>query len=510
VRVEPCSTAGIRTLVDQPGAAACARLQRQGAGPLQCLLHALPCRGAGCPAWLPADRAPPPHTPHRTAPRHHTPQGAFMQMGQLIMEVGERVASLCDAYVARQRGASGLQAAADAGDCRDQALQQGQRQGSLAGTLRSSRWAPRAGSCGAGSLLVAAWLGMLSRLHVPAGPAQRLWTPRCSTFSSTPHTPHPGCPLLTPTPHPRPTRCPKGRLLHYFPLREEDLAGAKDDPDQWCGWHKDHGSLTGGGGRAGARAQLPVHSRRGSSGSAALAAVAKALPTSTETPPPPPARLLAGLTSAMYMREGREVAKPDSAAGLHISSRPGQVVQVAIPDDHIAYQVGRGGASCGRSGSECCCRCCPPSASPPGRALALATPPRPARRPPPAGRRGDADRVGRPAARHAALRARPQHARLAAHQPQHPRHLHAAGRSLTAAGAGGRHRRRRGRGGLQARHDVRWGTAPAQTRACALPTPCLQRPASCCVSGGVEGGVGGGAARFRPDRTLGLAARAGR
>jgi hypothetical protein len=41
----------------------------------------------------------------------------------------------------------------------------------------------------------------------------------------------------------------------------------------------------------------------------------------------------------MYLCEGREVAKPDSAAGLYISSRPGKVVKVTIPDDHIAYQV---------------------------------------------------------------------------------------------------------------------------------------------------------------------------
>ena len=32
-----------------------------------------------------------------------------------------------------------------------------------------------------------------------------------------------------------------GRLLHYFPI--EGSAASKDD--NWCGWHNDHGTLTG-------------------------------------------------------------------------------------------------------------------------------------------------------------------------------------------------------------------------------------------------------------------------
>jgi hypothetical protein len=49
----------------------------------------------------------------------------------------------------------------------------------------------------------------------------------------------------------------------------------------------------------------------------------------------------AGLTSAMYLKGGQQVAKPDSESGLYIASRPGTVVKVSIPDDHIAYQVSR-------------------------------------------------------------------------------------------------------------------------------------------------------------------------
>ncbi|KAJ9530925.1 hypothetical protein QJQ45_028778 [Haematococcus lacustris] len=66
---------------------------------------------------------------------------------------------------------------------------------------------------------------------------------------------------------------------------------AVDHEQAWCGWHTDHGSLT-------------------------------------------------GLTSAMFMRGPHVVACPDPAAGLYIRNRRGQVVQVAIPADHIAFQVG--------------------------------------------------------------------------------------------------------------------------------------------------------------------------
>ncbi|KAK9830192.1 hypothetical protein WJX72_010222 [[Myrmecia] bisecta] len=80
--------------------------------------------------------------------------------------------------------------------------------------------------------------------------------------------------------------CPKGRLLHYFPATSADDASAS-----WCGWHTDHGSLT-------------------------------------------------GLMAAMYMKDGKVVPGPDERAGLHIRDREGQVVRVRIPADHIAYQMG--------------------------------------------------------------------------------------------------------------------------------------------------------------------------
>lgn len=117
----------------------------------------------------------------------------------------------------------------------------------------------------------------------------------------------------------------KARFLHYFP-RDEVLASTlsstssvmSDDvgqgPDQansdanknplvsltssdheqpWCSWHTDHSSLT-------------------------------------------------GLTRAMYVnRRGREVQCPDAGAGLYVRNRTGQVIKINIPEDHLAFQVGR-------------------------------------------------------------------------------------------------------------------------------------------------------------------------
>jgi isopenicillin N synthase-like dioxygenase len=43
--------------------------------------------------------------------------------------------------------------------------------------------------------------------------------------------------------------CHKARLLHYFPFdsqqqqQQQQQAGASDE--DWCGWHLDHGALTG-------------------------------------------------------------------------------------------------------------------------------------------------------------------------------------------------------------------------------------------------------------------------
>lgn len=106
----------------------------------------------------------------------------------------------------------------------------------------------------------------------------------------------------------------KARLLHYFPSYESSKTklshesrdqGRDDDEDDWCATHVDHGCLT-------------------------------------------------GLTSAMFVDEAahppqtggaflplQELARsPDPKAGLYIHSRTGQVVQVSIPRDCLAFQTG--------------------------------------------------------------------------------------------------------------------------------------------------------------------------
>ena len=119
------------------------------------------------------------------------------------------------------------------------------------------------------------------------------------------------------------SKCCKARLLHYFPCTEdEDVAGGgaaisskspskrklpqrlstgvplaapDEDGDEfssWCGWHNDHGSLT-------------------------------------------------GLTSAMFLdKDGNEVTNIDPTAGLYVRNRKSEVVKVMIPKDHIAFQIG--------------------------------------------------------------------------------------------------------------------------------------------------------------------------
>lgn len=87
------------------------------------------------------------------------------------------------------------------------------------------------------------------------------------------------------------SRCCKARLLHYFPL-DQSVENSHDPFSSWCGWHNDHGSLT-------------------------------------------------GLTSAMYLdADGNEVAISDPDAGLFIRNRQSELIKGVIPPDHIGFQIG--------------------------------------------------------------------------------------------------------------------------------------------------------------------------
>ena len=54
----------------------------------------------------------------------------------------------------------------------------------------------------------------------------------------------------------------------------------------------------------------------------------------------------AGLTSAIFLRDGREAPTPDPTAGLYIRTRRHGIVQVAIPADQLAYQMGESSQVC--------------------------------------------------------------------------------------------------------------------------------------------------------------------
>lgn len=82
--------------------------------------------------------------------------------------------------------------------------------------------------------------------------------------------------------------CHKGRLLHYFASSERCTS---EKISSWCGWHTDHGSLT-------------------------------------------------GLTCAMYMKDSNEIVCPDTNAGLYVKTRSGEIVKASFKDDQIAYQMG--------------------------------------------------------------------------------------------------------------------------------------------------------------------------
>ncbi|KAL8168174.1 hypothetical protein V2J09_009673 [Rumex salicifolius] len=87
------------------------------------------------------------------------------------------------------------------------------------------------------------------------------------------------------------SRCHKGRLLYYFPAQQSASTNDDDLMSSWCGWHTDHGCLT-------------------------------------------------GLTCSIYSRDGVEIPCLDSVAGLYIRTRSDHIVKVVYGEDEIAYQIG--------------------------------------------------------------------------------------------------------------------------------------------------------------------------
>ena len=161
----------------------------------------------------------------------------------------------------------------------------------------------------------------------------------------------------------RTSRCCKARLLHYFPLTAEAAETANADEEEafssWCGWHNDHGSLTGlvpamffehqpATTEATATTTTTTSS---SSGEQPAALDDYALPKAAGKAPTGSGDLdewSLPANAGKRSREGEAAAAapkllsgcPDPSAGLYIRSRKGERVKVGCPADHLAFQIG--------------------------------------------------------------------------------------------------------------------------------------------------------------------------
>eukprot|EP00249_Psilotum_nudum_P004667 c18173_g1_i1 orf=214-1281(+) len=131
----------------------------------------------------------------------------------------------------------------------------------------------------------------LGRLMIDVGLLLAYHCDKCVSLSNSKHQPQSLEMML------RSSLCHKGRLLHYF---APDVSEESERISSWCGWHTDHGSLT-------------------------------------------------GLTCAMYMKDGKEAICPDKEAGLFIKTQAGEIYKATFKDDEIAYQIGEAAEllSCG-------------------------------------------------------------------------------------------------------------------------------------------------------------------
>lgn len=168
--------------------------------------------------WLPCPRSVPHAAPagcrSNIWPAAHLPEleGAFKALGQLIMRVGLLLARHCDKYVA-SRGVT--------------------LPTSLHDILRDSPCPKVRPGWAAWRCLPAGAQLLLLLLQRSLGLERRGFS-RCLVAASQACPAAPGCCLLG---------CRmQGRLLHYRP--PPSGAGEHAGPN-WCGWHTDHGSLTG-------------------------------------------------------------------------------------------------------------------------------------------------------------------------------------------------------------------------------------------------------------------------
>ncbi|KAH8813283.1 hypothetical protein F5884DRAFT_879494 [Xylogone sp. PMI_703] len=108
----------------------------------------------------------------------------------------------------------------------------------------------------------------------------------------------------------------KARLLHYFPEEPKEMnakeSEGKELDDDWCATHLDHGCLTG------LTSAMFINEARN----------------------PPVVPVCYGYRPTSLPPLAELPSSPDPTAGLYIQSRGGEVVQVKIPRDCIAFQTG--------------------------------------------------------------------------------------------------------------------------------------------------------------------------
>ena len=171
-----------------------------------------------------------------------------------------------------------------------------------------------------------------------------------------------------------------GRLLYYFPMVDPMAASdgvegeggkavdtAEDTAfSSWCGWHNDHGSLTGlipgmffdhrqgcsegADGTADAAAASDAAAADAANGSGSEDSGVEADGSSSSD-----GRRLRGrrnesvsslassttqFSPSVMAAPIALAASPDPTAGLHVRSRKGELVRVPMPTNHLAFQIG--------------------------------------------------------------------------------------------------------------------------------------------------------------------------
>jgi hypothetical protein len=150
------------------------------------------------------------------------------------------------------------------------------------------------------------------------------------------------------------SRCAKGRLLHYYPQSSSDAAGTascsceassssssrnssnagnavQDDPfSSWCGWHLDHGSLTG------ELTHLPlllIDSKL-----CHLQCNKLIIKNNFVVHTATMLSMCSGLVPAMYLDStGAEVTCPDPDSGLYVRSRAGRLIKAVPPPGCLLF-----------------------------------------------------------------------------------------------------------------------------------------------------------------------------